>query len=345
MVKNENYQDRLLKTFRTANPYFMWVFSLVLALLPLVVKSEYYLSVLIIWLIYATLAVSWNLMVGYAGILSFGHQAFYGLGAYFSAIITMEFHLSPWIGIPLGGCFAALLSFVIGFPCLRLRIAPYIAIATLAFSEILLVICKNWVSLTRGEMGLSGIPPLQDFSLFGLLPVVFAGGAKVPYYYVMLGIFFITLLFIYFQASSKVGLAFKAMREEQDAAASLGVNITRYKLIAFLTGSFFAGVTGAFYAHYLSILAPDAVFGMGEMVEIVAITLIGGIGTFFGPILGAFVLVVGLEALRGLADYRLMIYGAVMVILIILMPNGLLAGFNHLLGKVRDFGVFRKARN
>ncbi|NMC90661.1 MAG: branched-chain amino acid ABC transporter permease, partial [Smithella sp.] len=138
-MKNETYQDRLLKTFRAANPCLMWAFFVVLAILPLVVKSEYYLSVMIICLIYATLAVSWNLMVGYAGILSFGHQAFYGLGAYFSAIMTMELHLSPWIGIPLGGCFAALLSFVIGFPCLRLRIAPYIAIATLAFSEILLV--------------------------------------------------------------------------------------------------------------------------------------------------------------------------------------------------------------
>ena len=345
MVKMEDYRGRQLKIFRGVNPLFMWGVFLALLLLPLVIRSEYTLSVLIICLIYGTLAASWNLMVGYAGILSFGHQAFYGLGAYFSAIITMKFQLSPWIGIPLGGFFAALLSLAIGFPCLRLRIAPYIAIATLAFSEILLVICKNWVSLTRGEMGLSGIPPLQDFSLFGLAIFTFSTGGKIPYYYTMIGIFILTMLFINFQAGSKVGLAFRAMRDEQDAAASLGVNLTRYKLTAFLTGSFFAGITGGFYAHYISILAPDAVFGIGEMVEIVAVTLMGGIGTFFGPVLGAFVLVIGLEVLRGLSDYRLMIYGAVLVILIIMMPHGLLAGLTQLLNKVktRTAGQLRKA--
>lgn len=344
MVKKEERQRGMLEMFRAANPYSVYGFFLLLILLPLVVDGEYPLGVMIICLIYATLAVSWNLMVGYAGILSFGHQAFYGLGAYFSAIFTMQFNVSPWIGIPLSGCFAALLSFLIGFPCLRLRIAPYIAIATLAFSEILLVVCKNWVSLTRGEMGLSGIPPLQDVSL-GFYTVAFTGGAKIPYYYVMLGIFIIAVLFIYYQTGSKVGLAFKAMREEQDAAASLGVDITRYKLTAFLTGSYFAGVTGAFYAHYVSILAPDAVFGMGEMVEIVAITLIGGIGTFFGPIIGAFVLIIGLEALRGLAEYRLMIYGAVLVLLIIMMPHGLLAGFSRLSEKVKTSALYQKVRS
>jgi len=335
MVREPVSLERTLKTFKAVNPYHMWSVFIGLALMPLVVTNEYSLSVLIICLIYATLASSWNLMVGFAGILSFGHQAFYGLGAYFSAIITMQFGLSPWIGIPLGGCFAALLSFAIGFPCLRLRIAPYIAIATLAFSEILLVICKNWVSLTRGEMGLSGIPPLSDFSLGGLVSVTFGAGVKVPYYYTMLGIFVLTMLFMNFQLSSKVGLAFRAMREEQDAAASLGVNITRYKLSAFLTGSFFAGMTGSFYAHYVSILAPDAVFGIGEMVEVVAVTLMGGIGTFFGPVLGAFALVIGLEVLRGLSDYRLMIYGAVMVILIIVMPHGLLPGLSQMWEKMK----------
>lgn len=345
MVRKPVSAESILKMFRPVNPYHMWGVFIILALLPLVVRNEYSLSILIICLIYATLASSWNLMVGYAGILSFGHQAFYGLGAYFSAIITIQFGLSPWIGIPLGGCFAALLSFAIGFPCLRLRIAPYIAIATLAFSEIMLVICKNWVSLTRGEMGLSGIPPLSDFSLFGLIPITFGAGGKVPYYYIMLGIFILTMLFIKFQLSSKVGLAFRAMRDEQDAAASLGVDITRYKLTAFLTGSFFAGVTGGFYAHYVSILAPDAVFGMGEMVEIVAVTLMGGIGTFFGPVLGAFALVIGLEALRGLSEYRLMIYGVLLVVLIILMPHGLLAGLSQIWEKTKKIRLFHKVGN
>jgi len=337
MVTKENQDTHALKSFRAVDPRLLWVVIFVLALVPLVVRNEYYLNVLTICLIYATLATTWNLMVGYAGILSFGHQAFYGLGAYFSALITIKLNISPWLGLPLGGCFAGVLSLAIGFPCLRLRIAPYVAIATLAFSEIMLVICRNWVSLTRGEMGLWGIPPFPDFSLFGLVDTNFSGGAKLPYYYVMLAIFVLTMFFIYFQMNSRTGLALKSIREDQEASASLGVNITRYKLTAFVTSSFFAGMAGSFYGHYLSILEPGAVFGIGEMVEIVAITLIGGIGTFLGPTLGAFVLVIGLEALRGLEEYRMMIYGAILVILIITMPHGLLAGLYKSYSKFKTY--------
>lgn len=334
MVKKIRNLHQWQKTLRVVDPRIMGAMFLILAMLPIFIRNEYYLNILTICLIYATLATTWNLLVGYTGILSFGHQAFYGLGAYFSALITIKLHLSPWLGLLAGGCFAGLLSLLIGIPCLRLRIAPYIAIATLAFSEIMLVICRNWVSLTRGEMGLWGIPTFSDFSMLGVFDVKFSGGAKISYYYVMLAIFICTLLVIYFQLSTKVGTALKAIREDQDAAASLGVNITRYKLTAFITSSFFAGVTGSFYAHYLSILEPGAVFGVAEMVEVVAITLVGGIGTFLGPTLGAFVLIIGLEALRMVADYRMMIYGATLVFLILLMPNGLLNGITSLASKI-----------
>jgi len=332
---DDHFDLRSLKGLRVISPNLIGGIFIVLILLPLLIRNEYYINILTICLIFATLASTWNLMVGYTGILSFGHQAFYGLGAYFSALLTMKLHLSVWLGLPLGGLFAGLLSLAIGFPCLRLRIAPYVAIATLAFSEILLVICKNWVSLTRGEMGLWGIPTFPDFILFNLISVSFSRGAKIPYYYVMLTIFMGAMLFIYFQMNSKVGLALRSIREDQDAAGSLGVNITRYKLTAFLTSSFFAGVTGSFYAHYITILAPDSVFSVGEMVEIVAITLVGGLGTFLGPTLGAFALIIGLELLRGLKDYRLMIYGAMLVVVILLMPHGILAGIYQIIFKLK----------
>ena len=341
---NQIPTSKLLMNLRITRPATMWVVFILLALLPLVIHNDYYLNILTICLIYAALASTWNLMVGYAGILSFGHQAFYGLGAYFSAIITIHSGISPWLGLPLGGLFAALLSLAIGIPCLRLRIAPYVAIATLAFSEILLVVCKNWVSLTRGEMGLSGIPSLTGFSLGNFLTVNFGGGSKVPNYYVMLGIYVLAMLAMYWLMNSRVGLALKSLREDQDAAASLGVDVTRYKLIAFLVSSFFAGVTGAFYAHYLSILAPDSVFSVGEMVEVVAITLVGGIGTFLGPTLGAFTLIVGLELLRGLEDYRFMIYGAMLVIVVLLLPNGLLLGFQNSIARIRGLFQLEKTK-
>lgn len=336
MVEKTHDVNQWQKTLRAVDPRSMVILFLILALLPIFIRNEYYLNILTICLIYATLATTWNLLVGYTGILSFGHQAFYGLGAYFSAIITIKLQLSPWLGLLLGGCFAGFLSLAIGIPCLRLRIAPYVAIATLAFSEIMLVICRNWVSLTRGEMGLWGIPTFSDFSMLGLFDVKFSGGAKISYYYVMLAIFIITMVVIYFQLSTKIGIALKSIREDQDAAASLGVNITRYKLTAFITSSFFAGVTGSFYAHYLSIIEPGAVFSVAEMVEVVAITLVGGIGTFLGPTLGAFTLIIGLEALRMVADYRMMIYGATLVLLILLMPNGLLFGLTRLTVKISN---------
>ncbi len=342
MVKKIHDLKQWQKSLRVVDPWSMGVMFLILALLPIFISNEYYLNILTICLIYATLASTWNLLVGYTGILSFGHQAFYGLGAYFSALITIKLQLSPWLGLLAGGCFAGLLSLLIGIPCLRLRIAPYIAIATLAFSEIMLVICRNWVSLTRGEMGLWGIPTFENFSVLGLFDVQFSGGAKISYYYVMLAIFIITLLVIYFQLSSKIGTALKSIREDQDAAASLGVDITRYKLTAFITSSFFAGVTGSFYAHYLSILEPGAVFGVAEMVEVVAITLVGGIGTFLGPTVGAFTLIIGLETLRMVADYRMIIYGATLVLLILLMPNGLLHGMTNLVLKAKHFFNSRK---
>lgn len=336
MVEKIHSLHQWQKTLRVVDPRIMGIMFLILTVLPIFIHNEYYLNILTICLIYATLATTWNLLVGYTGILSFGHQAFYGLGAYFSALITIKLHISPWLGMVSGGIFAGLLSLLIGIPCLRLRIAPYIAIATLAFSEIMLVICRNWVSLTRGEMGLWGIPTFNDFSMLGLFNVQFSGGAKISYYYVMLAIFVCTLLVIYFQLSSKMGIALKSIREDQDAAASLGVNITRYKLTAFITSSFFAGVVGSFYAHYLSILEPGAVFGVAEMVEVVAITLVGGIGTFLGPTLGAFTLIIGLEALRMVADYRMMIYGATLVLLILLMPNGLLYGISNFVLKISN---------
>jgi len=325
----------LLKHMRVTNPLPMWAVFGVLALLPLFVRNDYYISIITLCLIYATLASTWNLMAGYAGILSFGHQAFYGLGAYFSALITINLDISPWLALPLGGLFAAFLSLAIGLPCLRLRIAPYIAIATLAFSEIMLVVCKNWVALTRGEMGLSGIPPLTGWQWGDWFAVSFSGGTKLPSFYVMLGIYIVAMLVMYWMMNSKVGLALKSLREDQDAAASLGIDITRYKIIVFLVSSFFAGVTGAFYAHYISILAPESVFGVTEMVEIVAITLVGGIGTFLGPTVGAFTLVVGLELLRGMEDYRFMVYGVMLVVVVLLLPHGLLLGFQQTVARLK----------
>lgn len=289
----------------------------VLALLPLWLRDPYLTHVLVLSMMHAVLASSWNLLVGYGGIFSFGHQAFFGLGCYVSALLAMQAGVNPWLGLLVAGVSAAALGAFIALPTLRLRAAPYIAIATMGFAEITRIVAQNLVDLTRGELGLWGIPPLPDIG-----PLSFAGGNRTAYYYVILVLFTATLGALWYLVRSSFGLALVAVRESQDAAESLGVDLTRYKVAAFVISSFFAGVVGAFYAHYILILTPSSVLSVGVMVEIVAMTMVGGLGTLLGPVAGAFALTLALEQMRILGDWRLLIYGATLVGLIMFMPEG-----------------------
>jgi branched-chain amino acid transport system permease protein len=295
---------------------------IVLIGLPIFIRDPYILNFLIISLIYAVLTVSWNFICGYGGIFTFGHQAFFGLGAYFSALLAINGGLSPWWGLLLGGLAAAIVSCLIGLPCLRLRAAPYVAIMTLAFAEITRITSMNLVKLTRGEMGLWGIPNFPDLNLPGIGLISFAT-ERIPNYYLILFIFIVTMLVLYFALGSHVGLAIRSIRDSQDAAETLGVNITYYKLLAFVGSAFFAGVAGSFYAHYLLILTPTSVFSVGMMIEILAICLIGGLGTFLGPAIVAFGLTIILEYLRFMGDYRFIVYGIILILMIMFMPEGL----------------------
>lgn len=320
-IKNSKFKfAKTLKGIRSDRCFLAC--AILLVIFPIFVRDPYILNVMIISLIFAVLAASWNLICGYAGIFTFGHQAFFGIGAYVSSLLAMKAGISPWYGLFIGGLAAALASFLIGLPSLRLRAAPYIAIMTLAFSEIVRITCMNLVDLTRGECGLWGIPnfPELHLPLFGVIS--FAGGVRIPYYYLILIIFMITMLTLYLSVNSHVGLAFRSLRDSQDAAESLGVNITYFKLLAFIVSAFFAGVVGSFYAHYLLILTPTSVFSLGMMIEIMAITIIGGLGSFMGPVLAAFLLTVGLEYLRFLGEYRFITYGILIVLVIVYMPQG-----------------------
>jgi branched-chain amino acid transport system permease protein len=288
-----------------------------LAVVPLIYPDAYFLHVMIVAMFMGTLASSWNLMLGYAGIFSFGHQAFFGLGAYVSALLAMHVGLSPWLGLVVAGATAAVVSLVIAVPVLRLKAAPYVAIATLGFAEICRITAMNLVDITRGELGLWGIPEL------------FHGAGRIPYYYTILVILALVLFAMDWIAKSPLGLALRSVRESEDAAETLGVDVARTKILAFGISSFMAGVVGAFYAHYLLILTPSSVLSVTVMVEIVTITLLGGLGTLIGPVLAAFGITLGLEYMRWLGDYRLLLYGAGLVLMIIFMPEGLLPRLRH----------------
>lgn len=299
---------------------YLWLIAVV-ALVPAVAPDPYVIHIVTLALMHAALTSSWNLLTGYAGLFSFGHQAFFGLGAYVSALMAMRLGLSPWLTLPLGGVLAAAGGFLIALPCLRLRAPPYIAIATLGFAEICRFTTTNLVDLTRGELGLWGIPEMTAIPVPGLGKISFIG-ERVPYFYLMLALYVATMALLYRLVRSPFGLALKSVRDSQDAAESLGVDITRAKVAAFVISSFLAGVVGAFYAHYVLILTPSAVLSVGVMVEIVAMTLVGGLGTFLGPTIGAFTLTLVLEYLRVLGEYRLLIYGVLLIVIILFMPEG-----------------------
>lgn len=299
---------------------YAWLVGLV-ALVPLANPDPYFVHILVLSLMHAALASSWNLLCGYAGLFSFGHQAFFGLGAYASALLAMKAGLTPWLGLFAGGAAAALAGLLIALPCLRLRAPPYIAIATLGFGEICRFTGMNLVGLTRGELGLWGIPAFPTVALPGLPRIAFAAN-RLPYFYVMLALFVGMMAGIRWVLRSPFGLALKSIRESQDAAESLGVDVVRTKVLIFTGTSFLAGVVGSFYAHYVLILTPSSVLSVAVMVEVVAMTLVGGLGTFLGPAAGAFGITLVLEYLRALGEYRLLIYGVLLVLIILFMPEG-----------------------
>ena len=296
---------------------------LAFAAVPLVTGDPYLLHLLILSMLFGLLAASWNLAAGYGGLKSFGHQAFFGIGAYASALLAKNLDWSPWLTIWLGALAAAAAGFVVAVPVLRIRSMPHVAIVTLGFEEIVRIVIGNLRAYTRGELGLFGIPAFEGFDLPWIGEVTFNAAEKGPYYYLMLTLFVLGLAGLAALLRSPLGLAIVAIRDAQDAAESLGVNLTRHKVLVFVAGAAVAGLCGAFYAHYVLVLTPSSAVGLDIMVLVLAMTLVGGLGTFAGPVVGAFALTLAGEGLRGVGDYRMLIYGAMIVTVTLLAPRGL----------------------
>jgi branched-chain amino acid transport system permease protein len=301
----------------------------VLILIPILLPDPYIIHIFILALLFGTLAMSWDLAWGYAGIFTLGHAASFGVGAYVSALLSMRIGISPWITMFIGGASSAFFGLIIGAPCLRLRGAPYIAIATLGLSEVIRITCCNLVEITRGELGLWGIPPFPDLG-----PIAFRGGVRTPYYYLILTIFFISYIWLKCIVNSKLGLGFKAIAASEDAAMAIGVNISRVKLLAFAISNFIAGLCGAFYAHYILILTP-AIMGVTYMTDIITMTLLGGVGTLVGPIIGSFLVTLSLEYLRVYGLARFLLYGLILIVVVIFMPEGVIIRGVKALGKLK----------
>ena len=326
---------RLAEGLQRAGKFIAPVLLVVAVLLPLF-AGRYGLDLGTLILTYVMLGWGLNIVVGLAGLLDLGYVAFYAVGAYAYALLATNFGLGFWTCLPLAGLLAGLWGVMLGFPVLRLR-GDYLAIVTLAFGEIIRIVILNWVSLTNGPNGVSGIPRP---TLFGLSfsaaggPGTFTGFFGLDYsptqriiylYYVILGLALLTNWVALRLRKVALGRAWEALREDEIACRSLGINVTVTKLTAFAIGATFGGFAGAFFATRAAFISPES-FTFIESAIVLAIVVLGGMGSQLGTALAAVVMIGGIELFRELQDYRMLIFGLALVLMMVLRPRGLVAG-------------------
>ncbi|MDB5757423.1 MAG: amino acid transporter permease [Burkholderia sp.] len=305
---------------------------LVIALFfPMLEKNPSHQNLAILMLMAAQLGVAWNIIGGYAGQVSLGQAAFYGLGAYTSTLLFTRLGISPWLAIPAGGLLSAGVSVLIGWSCFRLK-GHYFAMATIAVAEIIQIVFTNW-EYAGAAVGLN--LPMEE----GWATLTFS--SKEPYYYLALALLLLTLGVNWAIEKSFLGYYFRAIKDEPDAACSLGVNLRRYKLFAFAISSFFTALGGSLYAQKELYIDPGSVLHTGLSIKMALVAILGGVGTLFGPLFGAAILTVIEEGSRILfggsgRGTDLIIYAALIVLIAVYYPNGVV-------GWVRSFIGRRKA--
>ena len=292
---------------RRLKDFSPWIILVLLALVPLVQRNPYILHMMIMVLIWITLGQSWNLLGGYTGQVSFGHATFYGLGAYGAGLLYFHKEISTWYGMILGPIVAMIFAVPIGLICFRLR-GAYFALAMLALAEVLRLVATNWISFTNGSVGIL------------IVPVV----SKVLYYYMALALAAISFYVIYRVLHSKWGFYFIAIREDQDAAESMGINTTQYKLISLMISAFFTGLAGAFYMNYMAFIDPHVVFSLVDIsIMMILVVMLGGAGTLYGPAIGAVIMVLLSEVFRAYFGHaNLLILGILIILIIVFIPDG-----------------------
>ena len=296
----------------------VWIVGFaLLALAPALITNPYGRDVMILALVFGFVTLGLNLVFGYAGQPAFGHPVFFGIGAYASTLLSVDGHWPVVLSIAAGALIAGVLSVVVAYPCYRLR-GIYFGMATIAYGYVIYVIVENWVDLTRGPMGIPSVPPLS------LLPpwLVFGLDNEVQFHLLLVALLVLTVGIIGRVVSSPIGRAWIALRENEALAASVGIHALRYKMTAFAYGAGLAGLGGGFYAHYIGFLGPDTL--SFHTIGIVLIMLIGGgMGTLAGPVVGAIAFGVLPEVLRAAEQARDLLLGAVLLLCIAFLPEGL----------------------
>ena len=300
------------------------VFALCILLAPLAFSCNYLMNVLVFVVIHTILAVALNLLLGYAGQISLGHAAFFGLGAYGSAVLSTTYEWNPWLALTVVALVVGGLAFTIGFPILKLK-GHYLAMATLGMGIIVYIVFNEWIDMTEGPSGFSGIPNLE------LGPLVFDSDIK-NYYLVWSFVLGCVLLSVNL-ANSRIGRAFRAIHDAEVAARVMGVNARLLKVQVFALSAMICAIAGSLYAHVMTFIAPPS-FGFNISVELLTMVVIGGLGSIYGSFLGALLLTMLPEFLRFMHDYDIVFYGGLLMVMTIFMPGGLVRGIPDLFRKI-----------
>ena len=286
----------------------VFLFVLMLLVLPLITTDPYLLRILILSSIFAIFAASWDLLSGFTGQMSFGHALFFGVGAYTAGILNTQLHVPAWASIPFGALAAVLTGLVIGIPCLRLK-GTYLALTTLAFPIILLGIVFAIPEVTGGELGISGLKRLAR--------------TYISNYYIAVVLMLVLCTIMWKITDSNTGVIFHAIREDELAVRAAGINTTFYKLLAFCLSGFFAGIAGGFYAHFMRLAGPSNL-EVYMSFQVVIWSIFGGVVTIWGPIGAVFILFPLLEFFRLWPEVRTLLFAFIILLILLYMPQGLL---------------------
>jgi branched-chain amino acid transport system permease protein len=323
---------------------------LILIAFPLTVSNIYYQGLMILVLMWVAIGSGWNLISGYTGQVLFGAAAFFGAGAYTAALLQHKLEISAWWGLPLGGLVAVLLAFPFGWIAFRLR-GPYFALVTLALNEILRHVATIWESLTEGMVGI-------------LVEQTFV--SKLPYYYIALAIAAGSIIMVDVVTRSKLGYYFVSIREDQDAAESLGINTVFYKMVSLCLSACIIGLAGGLYTNYMGFIDPKVVFSLHDIsIMAILVGIVGGVSTVYGPAVGAFIMVALQEVFRSggfglmaslskmtgwafmstvtkfISEAHVLSFGLLVIFVILFLPNGVVGDWMSL----RNFIFFRKRQS
>lgn len=295
----------------------------IMALLPIVVGDiPFIMNILVMCLIWAVVASCWDVMMGFAGIFTFGQVAFFVMGAYCSAILAIDHHVTPVLAILLGGLFTAIMGVLVGLPCLKLA-GPYVALVTFGVHMTLQPLLRGEIGIALGTGGSGGLLTIPPISMLGY---TFSTDNIVATFYLILVLSLICVLTIMVMIKSYWGTAFLALKDSLDFARSLGINAFKYKLMVFALTSFLTGIMGAVYAHFYGMLS-SRMLDLDLFSILMVMLLVGGLGHFPGAVLGAFLVVAGSELMSPLGAYRAVTMGALVVVLVLALPDGVMGIF------------------